>query len=50
MKVEQYVSKIYERLLIFIPTIIIYTYVIYALRTNNHFFGLNKSSTMIRCM
>tara|TARA_B100001175_G_C19453500_1_gene612555 strand:- start:551 stop:925 length:375 start_codon:yes stop_codon:yes gene_type:complete len=50
MKVEQYVSKIYERLLIFIPTIIIYTYVIYALRTNNHFFGLNESSTMIDCM
>ena len=50
MKLDKFFDKIYERLMFYIPTIIIYTYLIFALRKNNHFFGLNESSDLIDCM
>tara|TARA_B110000483_G_scaffold117862_1_gene142514 strand:- start:533 stop:919 length:387 start_codon:yes stop_codon:yes gene_type:complete len=50
MKLDKFFDKIYERLMFYIPTIIIYTYLIFALRKNNHFFGLNESSNLIDCM
>ena len=50
MEYTTFFDKVYERLIFYVPSIIIYTYIVYALRKQNHFFGLNESSNMIDCM
>ena len=49
MKLDGFIAKTYQRGFSYAITIIIYSFLIYALKRNNHFFGLNESSSLIDC-